>query len=473
MKKVIKVLSIILLISLVTSVAGCGKKDSVKTTTEDTKTATTDSKATDAAETTEPVTLKFTYWGSPDEKAAIEAACAAFTDLHPNITVEPIQIPNADYNAKLTAMAASNDSPDAGYMTADLGETWSKEGKFVNIFERLDQDPDLSKEDYLDYIWFNVTPDNAWGIATAGECFGLYYNKEALSTAGVDVLPTTAETALTWDAFVELAQKCTLDSSGRNALDPAFDPESITQYGVMFETWNDPISNFIFGNGGAWTSEDGSKLTINSPETAEAIQRLADLINVYHVAPNPIAARSLPGMSVALQNKLTAMAIGGQWINLDLGNAAVNYDIGVLPAMKKSITIGLSGASVVFKDSKNPDEAWELFKFMSNPAGAIDLYKGGLWMPILKAWYEDPALIAQWVDANPAAHPAGFKEAMIDQLLKNGVPSATFYLKNQAKLVPIVTMSWDEVWLGNKTAAQALNDMAPQAEAEYQGRYDK
>lgn len=469
-----KVLSIVLLISLVISVTGCGKKDSGKTTTDDAKTvATTDVKATDATASTEPVTLKFTYWGSPDEKAAIEAACAAFTDIHPNITVEPIQIPNADYNAKLTAMAASNDSPDAGYMTADLGETWSKEGKFVNIFERLDQDPELSKEDYLDYIWFNVTPDNAWGIATAGECFGLYYNKEALSAAGVDVLPTTAETALNWDAFVELAQKCTLDSSGRNALDPAFDPESITQYGVMFETWNDPISNFIFGNGGAWTSEDGSKLTINSPETAEAIQRLADLINVYHVAPNPVAARSLPGMSVALQNKLTAMAIGGQWINLDLGNAAVNYDIGVLPAMKKSITIGLSGASVVFKDSKNPDEAWELFKFMSNPAGAIDLYKGGLWMPILKAWYEDPELVAQWVDANPAAHPAGFKEAMIDQLLKNGVPSATFYLKNQAKLVPIVTMSWDEVWLGNKTAAQALNDMAPQAEAEYQGRYDK
>lgn len=472
MKKLKVLLSIVLLLSMIFSLAGCGDtKEDVKTgdTTTDTKEIVT----TEASSSDEEITLKFTYWGSPDEKTAIESACAAFSELHPNIVVEAVQIPNADYNAKLTAMATSNDSPDAGYMTADLGETWSKEGKFVNIFEKLDADPDMSKDDYLDYIWFNVSPDNAWGIATAGECFGLYYNKDALSAAGVDSLPTTAETALSWDAFVELAQKCTLDSDGRNALDSGFDPENIVQYGVMFETWNDPISNFIFSNGGSWTSEDGSELTVNSPESAEAIQRLADLINVYHVAPNPVAAKSLPGMSVALQNSLTAMAIGGQWINLDLGNAAVNYDIGVLPAMKKSVTIGLSGASVVFKDSKHPDEAWELFKFMSNPAGAIDLYKGGLWMPILKAWYEDPALLAQWVDANPAAHPAGFKEAMVDQLLKNGEPSATFYLKNQAKLIPIVTAAWDEVWLGNKTAAEALSDVEEQAAAEYQGRYDK
>lgn len=454
---------------MVLALAGCGQKE----TTDSTTVADTTTVQKDETKTAEAVTLKFTYWGSPDEKAAIEKACKSFEELHPNIKVEPVQIPNGDYNAKLTAMAASNDSPDVGYMTSDLGETWAKEGKFVNLFEQLQTDTELKKDDFLSYLWYNITPDNAWGVSTAGECFGLYYNKDALAEAGVDRLPTTAETAMDWDAFVQLAQKLTLDSAGKNALDPSFDPNNIVQYGVMFETWNDPISNFIFSNGGSWTSDDGTKLTINSPETAEAIQKLADLINVYHVAPSPVAAKSLPGMNVALQNRLTAMAIGGQWINLDLGNAKVNYDIGVLPKMKYSVTVGLAGASVLFKDSKHPAEAWELFKFLANPAGAIDLYKSGLWMPILREWYEDPALVAQWVDANPAAHPAGFKEAMIDQLLNNGIPSATYYLKNQAKLVPIVTASWDEVWLGNKTAEQALNDMAPVAEKEYQGRYDK
>lgn len=472
-----KVISVILALVILLSLSACKSSDPSTAKADDKAVNASDGTVTDTtasdSSSTEQVTLKFTYWGSPDEKAAIEGACKAFEEKFPNIKVEPIQIPNADYNAKLTAMAASNDSPDVGYMTSDLGETWAKEGKFVNLFEQLDADPDLSKEDFLDYLWYNITPDNAWGVSTAGECFGLYYNKDALTEIGIDKLPTNANEAMTWDAFVELAQKLTLDSNGNNALSTDFDPDNIIQYGVMFETWNDPISNFIFSNGGSWTSEDGSELTINSPETAEAIQRLADLINVYHVAPSPVAAKSLPGMNVALQNRLTAMAVGGQWINLDLGNAKVNYDIGVLPKMKQSVTVGLAGASVLFKDSKHPKEAWELFKFMADPSGAIDLYKGGLWMPILKIWYEDPDKLAQWVDANPAAHPAGFKEAMVDQLLKHGVPSATYYLKNQAKLIPIVTTSWDEVWLGNKTAEQALNDMEPLAKAEYQGRYDR
>jgi multiple sugar transport system substrate-binding protein len=467
MKVRIKVVSLLLIVVMAFGIMGCSKN-----TDPVTKTNTDNSDNTEAT-SQEDITLKFTYWGGPNEKTAIEGALKDFEELHQNIKVEAIQIPNSDYNPKLTAMAASNESPDVGYMTTDLGAAWSKEGKFVNLFEQLKKDSELSREDFLDYVWYNYTPDNAWGVSTAGECYGLFYNKDVLAKAGIEDLPTTAETAMNWDEFVEIARKLTLDGDGHNGLDPDFNPENIVQYGLLFETWNDPICNFIISNGGSWTSEDGSELTIVSDEAAEAIQRLADLVNVYHVAPSPIAAKSLPGMNVALENGLTAMAVGGQWINLDLGKANVNYDIGVLPKMKTSVTVGLSGASVVFSDSKHPEEAWELFKYMVNPTGAIDLYKDGLWMPILKEWYEDPELLAKWVDANPAAHPPGFKEAMIDQLLENGVPSTSYYLKNQAKLVPIITSSWDEVWLGNKTAKQALEDVSEMAEAEFQGRYDK
>jgi multiple sugar transport system substrate-binding protein len=476
MKKASKVIALLvaLCVGMGLVLTGCGAAQ----TTESKATAASQNAAvTEPApaetEAKEPVTLKFTYWGSPDEKKAIEGACAKFTEKYPWIKVEAVQIPNSDYNAKLTAMSAGNDIPDTGYMTGDLGDTWANEGKFANLFDMFAKDTELKKEDFLDYIWYKLTPDNAWGISTAGECFGLYYNKDLVKAAGVDKLPTTAETAMSWDEFVDLAKKLTLDKNGKTAADPGFDPKNIKQYGFMFETWDQPINNFIYSNGGAWTSEDGKDFALNSPEAADAIQKLADLINVYHVAPSPLAAKSLPAMATALQSNLTAMCLGGQWINLDLGNAKANYDIGVLPVMKKSITIGLSGATVFFKESKHPEEGWQLFKWMSDPAGAIELYSGGLWMPTLKKWYTDPDLVSKWVDANPAAHPAGFKEAMMDQLMKNGVPQPQYYLKNYAKLAPIVTSSWDQVWLGKKTAAEALAEMEPKAKAEYKGRYDR
>ncbi|RIX59633.1 sugar ABC transporter substrate-binding protein [Paenibacillus nanensis] len=408
------------------------------------------------------VTLKFTYWGSVEEKNAIENALSRFSEAYPWIKVEATQLPNSDFNTKMLSLSASNDEPDISYMTTELGEVFARNHKFVNLLDFLERDPELKKEDFLDYLWYYSSPDFAWGISTAAESFGLFYRRDLLGQAGVSPPPAKAEEAWTWEQFVEAAQKLTLDRNGRNAADPLFDSNHIVRYGVMFETWVEPLNNFIFSNGGEWISPDGRQFTLNSPQTAEAIQKLADLTNVYHVAPSPYASKQLPSLNVALQAGLTAMIIDGQWINLDLGKAKTDYDIGVLPKLKKSVTVGLSGATVIYQSSKHPEEAWLLYKWLSDPNKAIELYADGLWMPVFKQWYTDPALIDRWVNANPAAHPPGFKDAMMRQLLENGIPSVGYYLHNQKEIYPEVTAGLLPVLQGEKSAQEALDDIAEQ-----------
>jgi len=410
----------------------------------------------------ERVTLRFTYWGSVEEKKAIENALARFMLEYPWITVEPIQLPNSDYNTKIMAMSASNEEPDIGYMTTELGEAFARQGKFINLYSLLEKDTELKKEDFLDYLWYKSSPDYAWGISTAAESFGLYYRKDLLEEAGVSPPPSRAEDAWTWEQFIEAARMLTVDWLGRNSLDPDFDKNHIVRYGVMFETWSEPLNNFIFGNGGDWVSPDGERFTLNEPEAAEAIQKLAELVNVYHVAPSPYESKSLPAMNIALQAGLAAMIVDGQWINLDLGKAKVDYDIGVLPKLKKSVTVGLSGATVLFRSSQHPEEAWLLYKWLSDPSKALNLYADGLWMPVLKKWYTDPELAAKWADANPAAHPPGFKDAMMRQLLENGMPGVGYYLQNQADIYPEVTEGLLPVWQGEMTAQEALDGIAEQ-----------
>ncbi|WP_276352237.1 ABC transporter substrate-binding protein [Cohnella caldifontis] len=408
----------------------------------------------------EQVSLRFTYWGSVEEKKAIESALARFSQEYPWITVDPIQLPNSDYNTKMLAMSASNEEPDIAYMTTELGEAFARQDKFLNFYDFLDRDPELRKEDFLDYLWYRSSPDYAWGISTAGECFGLFYRKDLLEEAGVQPPPAQAADAWTWDEFVSAAKKLTLDRNGRNADDPQFDKDHIVRYGIMFETWSDPLNNFIFGNGGDWVSPDRTRFTLNSPEAAEAVQKLADLANVYHVAPSPFESKSLPAMNIALQAGLAAMIVDGQWTNLDLGKAKVNYDIGVLPKLKRSVTVGLSGATVLFRSSKHPEEAWLLYKWLADPNKAINLYTDGLWMPVYKKWYTDPDLVAQWVNPNPHAHPPGFKDAMMKQLLENGIPSVGYDLHNQKEIFPEVTAGLIPVWQGEESAQEALNRIA-------------
>ncbi|HVO20222.1 MAG TPA: extracellular solute-binding protein [Anaeromyxobacter sp.] len=417
----------------------------------------------------EQVTLKYIYWGSPQEKLAMEKACADFSKKT-GINVVPVYVPEADYTAKLTAMAAAGESPDAGYCTSQLASVWSGQGKFVNWFEMMKNDPDIKKSDFVDGIWFQNNPDDAYGISTAVEDFGLFYNKDAFKKAGLPEPPTTFDKAWTWDEFVKVAQKLTIDRNGKNATEPGFDPNAIKQFGVTFENWWGPVTVHVLNNGGDYLTADGKGFGLSSPRATAAIQRLADLANKYHVAPNPIQFKAIPSQAAAIQAGLAAMSMHGQWINLDLGAAKANYGIGVLPKMDANTgTILISGVSVVFKDSKHIPEAWALSKYLASD-GALPLYQDGLWMPTMKKFYTDPALLAKWAGPD-AAHPVGFKDSMMDMVLHHSKPSVVYYVKNFGKLDSMVAAALDPVWAGKKTAEQAMRELEPQITPEIQGKY--
>ena len=85
----------------------------------------------------EQVTIKFTYWGSGDEKKAIEEAVEKFMETYPNITVDLMHIPNEDFLTKLNAMIAAGEAPDVSYSASwkcQMGE----DGLIYNFFDWLD-----------------------------------------------------------------------------------------------------------------------------------------------------------------------------------------------------------------------------------------------------------------------------------------------------------------------------------------------
>jgi len=422
------------------------------------------------ADSQEPITLKFTFWGSTQEKAAVENAVQQFEVKYPWITVNAIHIPT-DYDTKLTAMVAANEEPDVAYLeSATIAFTLAEQNKLVDMSTMLGADPDINKDTLLPNMLYYWETGKIAGIFTAPECAVLYYNADLFKAAGVEPPPAQVSKAWTWDQFVETAQKLTIDQNGKNALEEGFDPTKINQFGVNISLWWAMWGPFIYSNGGDFLSEDGATLGLTSPEATEALQRIADLINVYHVMPSPVQAKSLPNTTQSLQTQKVAMAIDGQWINLDLGQAEdLHYDIGALPVMKEPKTVVVGAMCSIFQSSKHPEEAWNLVKFLISPEYSIDLQKGGLWMPVLKDWYTNPDLLAKWAENNPA-HPSGYKAAVIDMVLNHGVITPTATVKNYNKIMDIVNPALDQVWLGQKSAADALAEVKDKAQAEVQGR---
>lgn len=151
-----------------------------------TTTAKAENKGSDEKET-----IKFTYWGSGDEKKAIEESVDKFMEANPNIEVDLMHIPSEDFLTKLNAMIAAGEAPDVSYSASwkcQMGE----DGLIYNFYDLLD-DMGLSKDDYLSTCWWNWSPTESAGPVQANVTTNLMYNVDCFEEAGVDLPPTKVE----------------------------------------------------------------------------------------------------------------------------------------------------------------------------------------------------------------------------------------------------------------------------------------
>ncbi|WP_438495994.1 ABC transporter substrate-binding protein [Paenibacillus sp. IHBB 3054] len=458
-----------LLLMLVTILSACSKSGTgSKNNTS--PSASGDGASSDAASKA-PVTLRISEWGSPDEVAAYKVAIKKFEAKFPNVKVD-LQHIATDYDTKLTTMVAGNDVPDIAMMeSGTIAFPLAEQGKFYNLQEFMDSDPDISIDKLVPNIMYSLEPGNVIGIGPGPESFGLFYNEDIFKEAGISPPPAKASEAWTWDEFVDVAKQLTVDTKGRTAKDADFDSKNIKQYGVNASTWWGVYSNFIYSNGGDFISEDGKTFALNQPEAVEALQKVSDLMNIHHVSPSPVQAKNIPATNVALQTKKVAMAIDGQWASAALAQSKFNFNVGVLPVLKEPVTTVVAGMFSIFKSTKHPQEAWELLKALLDPESSIDMITAGTWMPSYKDWYTDPALLAKWTE-NLDARPSAYKEAIIDVLLTKSHQTPTGYVKNFNKIMDIVNPALDKVWLGQQTAQEAMDSIAPKAQEQVQGRRD-
>jgi multiple sugar transport system substrate-binding protein len=301
----------------------------------------------------------------------------------------------------------------------------------------------------------------------------IYYNKDVFDAAHVPYPPAKASEAWTWDQFVENAKKLTKDTSGKTPNDAGFDPNNIDTYGVTLPSWWGGWYPFVLSNGGHFASDDGKKLLLNSPEAVEALQAFKDLIYKDHVMPNPTQTSTLPTGDVLMQSRKVAMSMDGMWRVTDFAKLGINWGVAVLPKFKEPDTVVLSVPKVIFSQTKHPKEAFEFYKYISDPA-QVGLFKEGLWAPHEKDYFTDPKLLATWVTAPGSAYPPESMDAIVDYTL-NHVPeqSPVYWVKN---IGPIMDQAVDpnvQKLLNdpNLTAKEAMDAAVKTAEPLMQGRW--
>jgi multiple sugar transport system substrate-binding protein len=323
-----------------------------------------------------------------------------------------------------------------------------------DVTSYVQADTVLSKPDYFlePQEKERATLNGKWyGIGSCWVIPHLYYNADMLQKAGVTPPSTDSAKAWTWDEFLDIARKLTIDAAGKHPNESGFNANNVQQWGVSWPNGGVQRDALIFSNGGEAFAKDYT-VKLGEPVAVEAIQDLADLATKHHVAPQTAQTEQL-GMSsqqMLASGKLAILA-DGSWALQDIAKLGFKYGCGVLPRLQTAATAGTAHLHVISKGTKHPDAAWKLLAFLSSDDYQRGLCKVGLWLPSHTSLLT-PEGLRTWI--TPGVHPKGYEQIATNYLTKQ--TKVQFQPAGYEEANQIITSALDPVWIGKKTAAQAL-----------------
>lgn len=397
--------------------------------------------------------LTFMFRGGADEKAAYQAAIDKFTE-DTGVEVQ-MTVTDADqYATKLQAAVSGNKVPDVFYIEQANLQSYVASGVLLDITDQVEEagvDLDNIWEYGVDSYRFDGTlqgtPEGRlYGLPKDVGPFAFGYNKTMLEAAGIP-LPDP-DVPLSLDEFRDIAKQLTTDTDGDGAVD---------QWGTGLNVqWN--LQSMVWSNGGDWTNEDRTEVTVDTPEFAEALQYFADLTTVDGVTPNASEAATLDTYQRWMAGEIGFFPVG-PWDVSVYNDLDFEYDLIPWPAGstgESATWVGSLGIGVS-ATSGNPDAAVQLATYLSaDPDAQQTLVDANIQIPNLIDVAEE------WAAA-PDAKPANRQEFLdIVQDYGRAMPASFTY-----------GAEWyDELWVniqpvldGKQTAADYLAEVQPKMQA--------
>ncbi|NKL01804.1 extracellular solute-binding protein [Rhizobium leguminosarum bv. viciae] len=381
------------------------------------------------------------YWNAGHAYRAYADVIKQFETDHPGWTVEWGRFQWPDLRTKLVADLSVGNAPDLVAEPGGWVPEFALQGKItaLNDFVAKDGKAMGYPDDWQDFsVARNTIDGKYYGVQLHLTCATLVYNVDLLKAAGFEKPPAN------WEEFRNAAIAVT--KSGRFG----FAPNQVATY---FTPW-------IYQNGGKFYDKAANKVTFDSPESAQALQFVADLIHKDKAATLPVAGADYEGPQKLFTAGRAAMILTGPWDvgPIKTGNPKLHWD--VAPSLTEKDQATMSGGVSVFipKDAKHPAEAWDLLKrLVSLDAELAASIPNGMTMP-RKSWAADPK-----VKSDPVL-------GKFSQCLPYAVDSSAelSLTGKNATVQDLFKAAVQDILYNNKPAQAVLSDYAAKANAELQ-----
>jgi multiple sugar transport system substrate-binding protein len=394
--------------------------------------------------------------GPVENKWEQQVAIPHFQKMNPEISIKLLNVPGADFDAKIYNLVAAGIPPDV----------WSQWGNSTNMADyawhglTTDLAPYIksASKDYADLYpgalkWVNwngqqlSVPCNLGGTYT-------FYNMDIFDKAKVPY-PSASwdDKSWNWNEMLRVAKELT-----RNYNDPTKATYGITAPlgGIEEHVWlwgGDVYEPEAYITGVPHTTH------FNTPMAIEAIQAYADLTWVHKVSPSPSVVSAFAGTSdpfLTGRLAMTATGIWGFWVYKD---APFRWGAAALPGMYSNHGGIYADPWLISKRSKNPDAAWQFVKYLTTTQGARE------YMQATNAPVPHSELLHEWLSQFKTMTPAQVK-TVFDGSLKYGGTHQSIQncLVAYDRIYNIVHSEFDPVMLGQAK----VKDVAPVVDQKLQ-----
>lgn len=303
-----------------------------------------------AGKITGPTKITFLSQGAESHQKMYGEMIAAFKEVQPNITVEPIYTAGGavEIQQKLLTMIAGGTPPDVTWTHTYINNSLAQRNVMLDLKPYLKGD--LKETDFFaasikDFEW----QGKLYALPRETTATILLYNRTLFKEAGV----SEPEDGWVWDDLVKAAQQLT-KGSGQDKI-----------YGTS--NWNQAYTGMVrtWLNGGDVLSADRSKYTWNEPAGVAAIKSIADLIHELKAHPSPA---DLTGTVDLMANGKIAMQPTFS-VFTNMRDVKFEWDIAHVPQKTPRTTRVASAGHSILRSSKNTEAAWEWLKFMHGKTG--------------------------------------------------------------------------------------------------------
>jgi multiple sugar transport system substrate-binding protein len=310
----------------------------------------------------QPVTLRFTWWGSDARHERTQQVIKLFQDRHKNITVKGEFKEWNGYWDSLATMAAAQEAPDVIQMDELYLASYAERGALLDLNTVRDH-LDTGAID-KDVLATGVVDGKQYAVPTGLAAYSIVVNADLLAQYGVD-LPD--DDTWTWDDLKAIGARISQASGGEIT--------GVQSWG--FDTGG--VNIWARQSGGALFGEDG-KVAVEPAVLTDYWQYLVGLAQ-DGVAPQPSVTVERATASLDQSGTATNKSVFATWWNTQLTSlsaaSGANLQLLKLPgeatAKKRGSYHKPSMYWSIFSRSEHPAEAALLVDFLANSQEAAEV----------------------------------------------------------------------------------------------------